>query len=330
MKKRPLITTSGRALALTALSALTWLSPTAQAQDQKTVKILVGFPAGGAPDAVARAFAEQLRLASGVTATIENRTGASGKLAIDAVMSAPANGQTVMLMPLSVLIMLPMVSASSKFDVARDFTALGSVAEYAFGVAAGPASGATDLTTYKAWAKANPGKSSFATPGLGTPQHFLGAELEKLLGMEMNHIPYRGGAPALADLLGGQVPLLITTEQLLVPYQTQGKIKTLFVTSHERNPKMPTVPTAREVGLGKLEATDWFGIFAKAGTPAAKVDEWRAQIAKVLASQGYRDSVVGMGYAVPKTQAVNYQPIVESERAAWTERVSLSGFKATD
>jgi len=330
MKPPHLVTQTVLALAMTALSSLSLISPSAWAQDQKAVKILVGFPAGGAPDAVARAFAEQLRLTSGVTATIENRTGASGKLAIDAVLSAPANGQTVMLMPLSVLIMLPMVSSSSKFDVTRDFTALGSVAEYGFGVAAGPASGATDLAGYKVWAKANAAKSSYATPGLGTPQHFLGAELEKLMGLEMNHIPYRGGAPALADLLGGQVPLLITTEQLLVPYQAQGKIKTLFVTSHERNPKMPTVPTAKEVGLGKLEATDWFGIFAKAGTPAAKVDEWRTQIAKVLASLGYRDSVMGMGYTVPKTQTASQAPAMESERSVWTGRVTLSGFKATD
>ena len=331
MKRRSRI---NKPLAILLVSLCTTVCSTlcasAFAQEQKIVKILIGFPAGGAPDAVARAFAEQLRVSSGITATIENRTGASGKLAIDGVSAAPADGQTVMLMPLSILLMMPMTSTSAKFDVTRDFTALGSVAEYGFGVAAGPSSGASDLAGFKAWAKANPGKASYATPGAGTPQHFLGAELEKLLGVDLSHIPYRGGAPALNDLLGGQVPMLITTEQLLVPFQAQGKLKTLFITSHERNVKLPGVPTAREVGLPKLETTDWFGVFARAGTPPAKLEEWRALIARVLASQGYRDSVSGMGYTVPKNQTASLLPAIEADRAAWAERVRLSGFKATD
>jgi tripartite-type tricarboxylate transporter receptor subunit TctC len=304
------------------------------AQDSKAIKIVVGFPAGGAPDALARAFADQMRVTTGANVTVENRTGASGKLAIDNIASAAADGQTVMLMPTSVLIMLPMVSTSAKFDVNKDFVALGSVAEYGFGVAVGPASGATDLKAYMAWAKANPTKNSYATPGLGTPQHFIGAEMSKLLGgdkgSEMNHVPYRGGAPALTDLLGGQIPLLITTEQLLVPHHTQGKITTLFVTSRTRNAKMPNVPTAKEVGLPKLEAMDWFGIFAKSGTPAAKIDEWRGIIAKVVSSPGYQTSVSGMGYTVPKLQMINFQPSIELDKTTWADRVRLSGFKATD
>lgn len=315
-------------LVLVALAAATgWASaqPT-----PVSVKVLVGFPAGGAPDAVARAFADQLRQTMGASVVVENRTGASGKIAIDALLAGPADGQTVALIPSSVLALVPMVVKAAKYDAVRDFTALGSVAEYGFGISAGPAAGVSDIAGFKVWAKAQGKPVGYATPGPGTPQHFLGAQLQKAVGADMTHVPYRGGAAAIADVLGGQVPLLITTEQLLVPHEGQGKLKTLFVTSRERNPRMPNVPTAREVGLAQLESTDWFGLFAKVGTPTAKVEEWRAQIGKVLASNGYREAMKGMGYTVPQKQSANFAQLLQAERAAWAERVKLSGFEATE
>ncbi len=294
------------------------------------VKILVGFPAGGAPDAVARAYADQLRVVTGATVVVENRPGASGKIAIDALLAAPADAQTLALIPSSVLALVPMIVKSAKYDAVRDFTTVGNVAEYGFGFALGPASGAADVGGFKAWARTAGKSASYATPGAGTPQHFLGAQLQKQLGVEMTHVPYRGGAAAVGDVIGGQVPLLITTEQLLVPHEGQGKLKTLFVTSRERNPRMPNVPTAREVGMPQLESTDWFGVFAKAGTPTAKLEELRAQLAKVLASAGYREAMKTMGYTVPQKQAANFTQLLQSERAAWAERVKVSGFEATD
>ncbi|MGV3655683.1 MAG: Bug family tripartite tricarboxylate transporter substrate binding protein, partial [Noviherbaspirillum sp.] len=194
------------AMAMTVAS----ISTAASAQPGANIRILVGFPAGGAPDAVARAFGEELRQASGAAVIVENRPGASGKLAIDALLSSPADGTTVAVIPSSTIILGPMVLKAANYDVIKDFTALGSLAEYGFGIVAGPASQASDFASFKTWARANPKRSSFASPGQGTPQHFLGAELEKNMGMELLHVPYRGGAAAMADLLSGQVPLLIT------------------------------------------------------------------------------------------------------------------------
>lgn len=295
-----------------------------------TVKILVGFPAGGAPDAVARAFADELRQLSGATVVVENRPGASGKIAIDTLLSATADGDTVALIPASVLALVPQVIKAAKYDSVRDFVALGSVAEYAFGIAAGPASKATSIGAYKDWAKASASQSSFATPGLGTPQHFLGVQLQKLLQIDLVHVPYKGGSPAVVDVIGGQIPLLITTEQLLVPYEGQGKLKALLVTSRQRNPKMPDVPTAREAGLPQLETVDWFGVFSKAGTPPAKVTQWRTHVGKVLASPKYQAAMKNLGYTVPVAQPADFPKLLAAERAAWTERVKLSGFSATD
>lgn len=294
------------------------------------VKILVGFPAGGAVDAVARAFADQLRQQTGGTAVVENKAGASGKIAIEALLAGPATGETVAVIPSSVLVLTPQVLKSVKYDAVRDFTPLGSLAEYGFGVASGPASKVATVAAYKEWAKANPLHSSYATPGLGTPQHFLGSQLQKLLGVDLNHVPYRGGAAAVTDVLGGQVAMLISVDQLFVAHEGQGKLNTLLVTSRTRNPKLPNVPTAREAGLPQLEAVDWYGLFAKKDTPPAKVAEWKAVLAKVIASPKYIASVKEMGYSVPDQQPSDFTKTIESERTAWTERVKLSGFTAAD
>jgi tripartite-type tricarboxylate transporter receptor subunit TctC len=130
--------------------------------------------------------------------------------------------------------------------------------------------------------------------------------------------------------MSGEIPLLITTEQLLVPHEGQGKLKTLFITSRERNARMPAVPTARELGLTALESSDWFGLFVKSGTPVAKTEELRSQLLKVLTSTGYRDAMKHMGYTVPQRQSANFAQTLQSERAVWAERVKLSGYEATD
>lgn len=319
--------------ALPALAcALALVAGTAAAQTfPASVRILVGFPAGGVVDAVARAFADQLHQTSGAAVVVENRAGASGRIAIDALLAAPAQGDMVAVIPASVLALTPQVVKSASYDPVRDFSALGSLAEYGFGFAVGPAAaGATSPQAFRAWAQANPRAGSFASPGLGTPQHFLGMQFARSLGLALAHVPYKGGVAAITDVIGGQVPLLITTEQLLPPYEAQGKLKTLFVSSRTRNPKMPQVPTAAEVGLPQLESTDWFGLFAKAGMPAAKAAEWRALVARVLADPRYGEAVRGMGYGVPAAQPADFAKLLADERAAWATRVRLTGFTATD
>jgi tripartite-type tricarboxylate transporter receptor subunit TctC len=316
-----------RALAAVGCLAASMLAP---AQPSSGMKILVGFPVGGAPDAVARAYAEQLRGVVGGAVLIDNRTGASGKIAIDALLAAAADGQTLALIPASALHTVPMTSKAARYDSLRDFVAIGSVAEYGFGVSAGPTSGAQDLNAFKAWGARQAKPVGFATPGPGTPQHFIGAQMQKLLDLNMIHVPYRGGAAAIGDVMSGEVPILITTEQLLVPHEGQGKLKLLFITSPERNVRLPNVPTARELGLAQLEQSDWFGIFVKSGTPPAKVEELRAQLGKVLASQGYRDSMKTLGYGVPSQQPTNFSDRLQSERAVWAERVKIAGFEAPE
>lgn len=312
---------------LTALSAIT--SSNAVSQSTPPVKLIVGFPPGGSVDTIARAFAEQARAQLGLSMIVENRPGASGKIAFDALQNAPADGMTVLIAPTSVIELGPMVLPAMKFDAIRDFVPVGSLAEYGFAVATGPASEAKDIDSYKAWAKANPSASSFATPGLGTPQHFLGTQLQKELQIELIHVPYKGGANSITDVLGGQIPLLITTEQVVVAYEGQGRLNTLFITSKNRNPLMPGVPTAKEVGLDQLESVDWFGAFVKPGTPTGKVNAWKAQVRQIVASSSYIDAMKKLGYEVPERQPADFGALMTAERDVWTERVKLSRFKLT-
>lgn len=314
-----------RAAAIAALSAVA-ISP-ALAQTTSVTRLIVGFPAGGAVDTIARTFAEYARQAAGTTLIVENRAGASGQISLDVLKNAPADGLTLLIAPASLIELAPIVMPTMKLDPVKDLTAVGSVAEYGFGVAAGPASGAKDIEAYKSWAKAHPSASSFASPGQGTPQQFLGAQLQKALGVDLVHIPYKGGAPAINDVMGGQIPLIISTEQLLVPYEGQGKMNTLFITSKTRNPLMPNVPTAKEAGLPQLEAVDWFGAFVKAGTDTEKVNLWKARVEKVLKSPGYIAAMKRLGYGVPRQQAADFAAEVDKERTIWADRVKLTNFK---
>lgn len=302
----------------------------AWSQSPTTVRILVGFPAGGAPDIVARQLADQLRQHHQINAVVENRAGAAGKLAVDALLAAPADGQTVTVMPTSALMLVPLtVRAAAQYTAARDFVALGNLAEYGFGIAVGPGTPADKASTFSDWARANSAKANFATPGNGTPQHFLGVEYARLSNVPLTHVPYRGGANALTDVLGGQVAALITTEQLLIPHHARGKLKTLMVTSVQRNPKMPEVPTVRELGLQALEAQDWFGVFVRKGTPEQKQAEWRSLIERVVASPGYLRAIEEQGFKPPRSQA-GLDARVAVEEQAWGDRARQAGFKATD
>lgn len=315
---------------VTATAALMPAASQAQPVSGGNVRVLVGFPPGGSADLVGRAFAEHLRQATGATVVVDNRPGASGSIANEALLAAPADGSTVALVPSSLLALTPQVMKAVRYDPVRDFVALGSLAEYGFAVAAGPASKAATVEAYKAWATANPAASSFASSGNGTPQHFLGAQFQRLMGIDLVHVPYRGAGAAMSDVLGGQVPILVTTETSLAPHQGKGQLNTLLVTSPKPNPKFPGVKTARELGLADLEAADWFGVFASSRLQADQVKQWREALAKVLARPEFVASMAAMGNTVPASQPEDFTAVLKAEQAAWVRRVQQSGFVPED
>lgn len=225
------------------------LTPSAQAQN-KALKIFVGYPAGGAVDVVARQASEELRKL-GYNAVVENRTGASGQLAVDALLAAPADGATVAFMPGGNVTIFPHVYPKLRYSLS-DLAPLASVCSFQFGLGVGPGTPAKTLKEFVEWAKANPGKASYGTPGAGTVMHFMGVMLAKQAGVELLHVPYRGGAAALTDVFGGVIPALSTTLPNLVSHHKAGKLRILGFSGEKQLSGLPGVPTFKEQGYPEL------------------------------------------------------------------------------
>jgi tripartite-type tricarboxylate transporter receptor subunit TctC len=256
------------ALAAAALAALA--TPPVIAQG-KALKILVGYPAGGAVDVIARRVGEELR-AQGYNAVMENRTGAAGQLATEAMLAAPADGGTVALMPGGNVTIFPHVYPKLRYSF-TDLAPLASVCSFQFGLGVGPGTPAKNLKEFVDWAKANPGKASYGTPGAGTVMHFMGVMFAKKAGIDFVHVPYRGGAAAMTDILGGTIPSLATTLPNLVNPHKSGKLRILGFTGEKALPGLPGVQTFKEQGYPELVLSEVFGVFASSKTPAPALAE---------------------------------------------------------
>jgi tripartite-type tricarboxylate transporter receptor subunit TctC len=267
------------ALSMTALGAAT--TP-ARSQSGRNLKWLVGYPPGGAVDVVARELAEAMR-AQGFNVVVENRTGASGRLATEQMLAAPADGSTLVFMPGGNATIFPHVYPNLKYDPWKDLAPLGAVCQFSFALGIGPGTPARTLKEFVDWAKANPGKASYGTPGGGTAMHFLGVMFGRAAGFEFTHIPYRGGAAAIVDVLGGTVPALATTLPNLVQPYKQGKIRILAFTGEQRLPSLPDVPTFKELGYPGLVITESFGVSALRACPQLCRQSCTARSARRLA-----------------------------------------------
>lgn len=248
-------------------SAVAGFSPSLTLAQGKPLKILVGYPAGGAVDVVARQVGEELR-AAGYNAIVENRTGAAGQLATEAMLAAPADGTTISMMPGGNVTIFPHVYPKLRYAMS-DLAPLTGVCSFQFGLGVGPGTPAKTLREFVDWAKANPGKASFGTPGAGTAMHFMGVMFGRKAGIEFQHVPYRGGAAAMTDVLGGTIPSLATTLPNLVTHHRSGKLRILAFSGDRALPSLPGVPTFKEQGYPELQLTEVFAFFASGKTPKA-------------------------------------------------------------
>ncbi len=316
------ITATFAAVALTAL-----LPALAQAQG-KSLKILVGFPPGGAVDVVARQVGEELRQL-GYNAIIENKTGASGRLATEQLLQSPADGGTVLLMPNGNVSIFQHVYPKLKYKLS-DMVPLATVCSFDFGLAVGSGSTAKTLKEFIDGAKAKPGQAAYGTPGPGTAMHFMGAMLAKTAGFEFTHIPYRGGAAAMTDVIGGTVPALATTVPNLITPHKDGKLRTLAVSSEHRLKSMPDVPTFKESGFADLVISEHFGFFASAKMPEAV----QAELEKALMAAASKPRVVAALEKLEFDSVVkgraDYLALMKSDLARWGPVVKASGYRAED
>lgn len=266
-----------------ALPALLPARALAQTVVPRPARLLLGFAAGGSSDLVARLLAEQLRGRYAPQVVVENRTGAAGRLAMEAVRAADPDGSVMVQTPASVATVQPHVFPNeTRFNIFTDFEPVTAVATFPYVLSAGPAvPEVTDFASFLSEARRR-GGFTYGTPGTATGPHLTGIQLQIETGLDLTHVPYRGGAPAIADLLGGQIPLSMNVMSEALPHAQGGRLRILAVSSPQRSPRLPDVPTFAELGLPSATREDWFGVLLPARTPRPLVQALNGALGAAL------------------------------------------------
>jgi tripartite-type tricarboxylate transporter receptor subunit TctC len=282
-----------RAAALLAGLAAAGLA-TAQPWPSKPIRIVVNFPPGGAADQIARAVAPQLQAALGQNVVVENRAGSGGNLGGDAVAKSPPDGYTLLMSSGGMVSVNPHIYARMPFDPAKDLVPVAAAARVLVFLVVRSENPARDFNAFLADLKANPGKRSFGSPGNGSSPHLAAEMMKSQTGTFAVHVPYRGAAPALTDLLGGQLDFLFDPG-IAIPHVRSGRLRMLAVGSPQRSPLFPEVPTLAELGLAGFDADTIFGFYAPAGTPAEVVTRLNAEINRILDTPALKERIAAIG-----------------------------------
>jgi tripartite-type tricarboxylate transporter receptor subunit TctC len=307
------------------------LTPTALAQNKGPIKILVGFPPGGGTDAVARLFAEKLKDILGQPVVIENKSGAGGKLAVDALVAAPADGSVLMIAPNAVPTFQTLVlNDTFKYDVLKDMTPVAGLAAYPLGMAVSLEIGVKNATEFVAWAKANPSKASFGNAGAGGQTHFSGIQFGKVAGIKFEAVAYKGAAPMMTDLIAGHVPAGIGIIDSLIAQHRAGKIKLIGIFSAKRSPLLPDVPTFIEQGINLNTGDAWTQLWAPPKTPRAEVERLQEATRKALENADLREQFTAKLAVSPDFKTADQMAKMQAdELALWAPIIKASGFKST-
>ena len=319
---------------LLAAAALT-TTIAAQAQTAfptKPVRIVVPFPAGGTTDIVARLIGVELQKTWGQPVLIENRGGAGGNIGADAVAKSPPDGYTLLMATVGThSINLPLFEQNKQkmpFHPLNDFVAITNVAAVPNVMVVNPAVPANTVREFIAYAKANPGRVNMASSGNGTSIHLSGELFKNMTGVYMVHLPYRGSAPALQDLIAGNTQVMFDNLPSALPHIRSGRLRALAVTSRERSAALPNVPTVEEAaGLKGFDATAWFGLVAPAGTPREIVNRIQQDVAKALALPEMREKFATQGAIPVGNTPEQFAAYIRSEIDKWTRVVKFSGAK---
>jgi len=301
----------------------------AHAQTDKPVRIIVGFPAGATLDSLTRQVAEKLRVSLNQPVIVENRTGAAGRLAAEYVKGQPGDGMTLLMSPLANMVTMPHSHKGLRYDPFRDFAPVSHVATFQLALAVGPAVQAASLREYVALVKKDPTAGNYASAAAGSIPHFLGVMFARTAGIEMTHVPYKGTAPALTDLVGGQIAAAVTTVPDIAQLQRAGKVRALAVAGAKRSAALPDVPTFREQGFD-LEGTGWYAVFAPAATPKETVDRLSRLIAQAVQSPDLRAWIEKGGMEASGTTPAELAAIVRADYDRWGPVIKASGFTSQD
>ena len=294
----------------------------------KPIRLVVPFSAGGPTDVLARAIGQKLSDSLGQPIIVENRPGAGGNIASDYVAKAPPDGYTLVLGTVGTHAINASLYSKLPFDAVRDFTPVALVASATIVMVVHPSVPAKTVKELLALAKSKPHHLNFASPGSGTPQHLAGELFKTVAGVEMVHVPYKGAAPALTDLLGGQVSLGFVSLPAALPYVKAEKLVALGVTASKRSAVAPEVPTIAESGLPGYEVENWYGVLAPPGTPKEIVNKLNTEIIKLLQTQDIKERLSNQGFEILQSTPEQFAAFIKLELVKWAKVVKLSGAKA--
>ncbi|AUL48266.1 ABC transporter substrate-binding protein [Bordetella trematum] len=313
--------------ALTATLMLA-AAPAQSAYPDHPIRLLVGYAPGGPVDTTARVFAKYLGDELGQTIVVENRAGASGMIAADAIAKAAPDGYMLGFAASPTLTMSPQVQRSKLFDPRRDFTPVGLIVDYTNVLLAGPQIAARDVSELIAYARANPEKVAFGSAGVGASNHLSAELMKKLTDAPMLHVPYRGNAPAMMDVVSGKITFMFDITSTAIPFINSGKARALAVTSRTRNPELPDVPTMAEAGLKDYEVMGWYALIAPPGLPGAQRTRLADALLAVSRDAGFRKAMIEGGYRINDGDARALQARIEDEYALWSDVVESAGIQA--
>jgi tripartite-type tricarboxylate transporter receptor subunit TctC len=318
MKRRTALAGLVAACAALALPAF------GDAYPDHAIKLVVPFPAGGPTDIVARPFAQQLMTLFKQSVVVENRGGAGGSIGADVVAKAPADGYTLLMGTVGTNAINGALYKHLSYDPVKDFTPIALIASSPVALVVNAQSDIKSVADFIAKAKANPGKIPFGSAGNGTPGHLTGEMFSTAAGVKLQHIPYKGSAPAITDLLGNQIPVMFDPLQSVIPHVRSGKLRALAVSGTSRSSVLPDVPTFAEAGLQGLESRAWWAVFAPANLPADVTAKLREASANITRAAAFRDPLVAIGVQ-PNTEVGDLAEFQKGEVARWQKAVRDSG-----
>ena len=313
------------------LSCMLALAATAsypQSYPNKPIRLIVPWPPTGTVDILGRTLAQKLSDNMGQSVVVDNRGGANVMIGSEAAAKAPPDGYTLVVDNITGHAINATLQAKMPFDSLRDFAHVSLLAWVPDGVVSLPSLPAKNIRELIALAKAQPGKLTYASFGVGSSAHLAGELFKIMAGVDLLHVPYKGGAPAIADLLAGQVSIYIPVLPSVVQLTKAGRLHLLAVTGAKRSSAMPEVPTVAESGLPGFEASNWFGLMAPAGTPPEIVARLNAEAAKALQAPDVREKLAALGFEIQPSTTQEFTALLKSETEKWAKVARASGARA--
>ena len=316
-----------RTLLTAAIAAWPLATRSQGSYPNKPIRLIVGFPPGGGIDFTARTLQSGLEAALGQSVVVEYKAGAGGVIAATELTRAAPDGYTLLVANTGPFAIAPYLQSKMPYDPVRQFSYIGQITESGYIAVTRADHPAQDLKQFVAWARANPGKANFASGGPGTSTHLNGELLNGVAGLDMLHVPYKGSAPAVTDLIAGQTHLLIDAGTVLLPHLKGGRLKALAVTGARRDDNLPEVATAREQGFTGMEAAGFQGLVGPAGMPREIVERLAGELRKVLANADIKAKFAAAGAEVNARGAPEFAAYVKAESERWAALIAKRGLK---